>query len=318
MKITIVGAENRLPGSWTGPRIWWGVNSLGASRGESRSSVSPLPKTANRMVGSARPGLEVEAEAARYGHERERPQRPRTKQDRGERKGDSLVPGRQAQQQQQQVTRKSVSEESDSFLGFDRPSVPGGKPAVFLDRDGTIIEHVHYLSEVEQVRLLPGAAEAIGRLRAAGFACVVVTNQSAVGRGFITEEQLGLIHDEMNRQLAAAGTAVDAIEFCPQTPGSNDKSQVEHLDRKPGPGMLFRATSALGLDLDVSWMIGDMLSDVLAGVNAGCRGSILVETGKGLDEADKAKAASTDFHMTEDLTAAADLILETHALASGN
>ena len=102
----------------------------------------------------------------------------------------------------------------------ERPSVPGGRPAVFLDRDGTIIEHVHYLSDVLQVRLLPGAAKAIERLRAAGFACVVVTNQSAIGRGMITEAELDLIHDEMNRQLAAMGTAVDAIEFCPRLPGA--------------------------------------------------------------------------------------------------
>lgn len=204
-----------------------------------------------------------------------------------------------------QIDRNPARSFSDA--PFARPSVPGGKPAVFLDRDGTIIEHVHYLSDVRQVRLLPGAAEAIGRLRAAGFACVVVTNQSAVGRGMITEAQLGLIHDEMSRQLADAGAAVDAIEFCPEAPAIADRSRIEHIDRKPGPGMLFRATHALGLDLDASWMIGDMLSDVLAGVNAGCRGSILVQTGKGLDEAEKEAAAG--FHITEDLTAAADLIL---------
>ncbi|SIN67794.1 D-glycero-D-manno-heptose 1,7-bisphosphate phosphatase [Singulisphaera sp. GP187] len=196
---------------------------------------------------------------------------------------------------------------------FERPSVPGGQPAVFLDRDGTIIEHVHYLSDVLQVRLLPGAAQAIERLRAAGYACVVVTNQSAIGRGMITEAQLGLIHDEMNRQLAAAGTAVDAIEFCPATPGSADRSLIEHIDRKPGPGMLFRATAALGLDLDASWMIGDMLSDVLAGVNAGCRGSILVQTGKGLDQAEKENETVAAYHVTEDLTTAADLILNSDA-----
>lgn len=188
-----------------------------------------------------------------------------------------------------------------------RPSFPGGKPAVFLDRDGTIIEHVHYLSDPLQVRLLPGAAEAIGRLRAAGYACVVVTNQSAIGRGIITEAELGMIHDEMNRQLAAAGTAVDAIEFCPVVPARDDLTVVDHFDRKPGPGMLFRATTRLGLDLDDSWMIGDMLSDVLAGVNARCRGNILVRTGKRLDEMPPPMAHI--YHVLDDLTSAADLIL---------
>ncbi|WP_406699042.1 HAD family hydrolase [Singulisphaera sp. Ch08] len=215
--------------------------------------------------------------------------------------------GEQAPKAQQNIPA------SQGAVRFERPTVPGGKPAVFLDRDGTIIEHVHYLSDVLKVRLLPGAAEAIGRLRAAGFACVVVTNQSAIGRGMITEGQLDLIHDEMNRQLAAAGTAVDAIEFCPETPGSDDRSLIEHIDRKPGPGMLFRATAALGLDLDASWMIGDMLSDILAGVNAGCRGSILVQTGKGLDEAEKETANA--YHVTADLPAAADLILGFDAMS---
>lgn len=190
-----------------------------------------------------------------------------------------------------------------------RPSLPAGRPAVFLDRDGTIIEHVHYLSDPREVRLLPGAAAAIGRLRAAGYACVVVTNQSAVGRGLITEAQLEVIHDEMNRQLAAAGTSVDGIEFCPETPRSRDLTTVDHLDRKPGPGMLFRATVALGLNLDASWMVGDMLSDVLAGLNAGCRGSILVKTGKAFDARNVADAAKLGFHIKDDLTAAADLIL---------
>ena len=77
---------------------------------------------------------------------------------------------------------------------------------MFLDRDGTLIEQVHYLSDPDRVRLLPGAADALRRLRAAGFACVVVTNQSAIGRGMLTEERLRQIHDEMNRQLEAEGS----------------------------------------------------------------------------------------------------------------
>ncbi len=163
-----------------------------------------------------------------------------------------------------------------------RPGRAGGRPAAFLDRDGTIIEHVHYLTDPRDVRLLPGAAGAIRRLREAGYACVVVTNQSAIGRGMLTEAgAVQLIHDEMNRQLAAEGVAVDAIEFCPDLPSGSDRTAVESLDRKPGPGMLFRAAEELGLDLDASWMVGDLVSDVLAGINAGCRGSILVRTGPG-------------------------------------
>jgi len=196
------------------------------------------------------------------------------------------------------------------MMGHERPSNPGGRPAVFLDRDGTIIEHVHYLADPTKVRLLPGAAEAIRQLRAEGFACVVVTNQSAVGRGMITEDQLAQIHVEMNRQLEAEGTAVDAIEYCPLAPTIDNQTQVEFADRKPGPGMLFRAAREHELDLDASWMIGDMLSDVLAGFNAGCQGSLLVRTGKTREPIKHTfEQSATAFHEVDDLVEAARLIL---------
>lgn len=188
-----------------------------------------------------------------------------------------------------------------------RPTRPGGRPAVFLDRDGTIIEHIHYLADPRDVRLVPGASEAIRKLRDAGFACVVVTNQSAIGRGMLTEDGLALVHDELKRQLAAQGTAVDAIYHCPEAPVGDDRAAIEHEDRKPGPGMLFRAAEGLGLDLDASWMVGDMVSDVLAGMNACCRGNILVRSGKKLSAAETGPGVG--YHVRDDLAAAADLIL---------
>jgi histidinol-phosphate phosphatase family protein len=148
-------------------------------------------------------------------------------------------------------------------------------PAVFLDRDGTVIAHVHYLSNPAQVRLLPGAAKAIARLHRAGYSCVVVTNQSAIGRGIITEARLHEIHAEMNRQLAEQGAALDAIYYCPEVPRSDDRTIVEIPSRKPGPGMLRQAAVDLGLELANSWMIGDLISDVIAGLNAGCRSILL-------------------------------------------
>lgn len=156
------------------------------------------------------------------------------------------------------------------------------RPAVFLDRDGTIIAHVHYLSEPGQVRLLEGAAEALRRLRAAGYGCVVVTNQSGIGRGMYTEAQLDAVHARLSELLEAEGTAIDGYYHCPVVPTSEDPTHIDHPDRKPAPGMLLRAAEELGLDLSASWMIGDMVSDALAGQNAGCKGSILVKTGKAL------------------------------------
>ena len=182
----------------------------------------------------------------------------------------------------------------------------GTRPAVFLDRDGTVIEQVHYLSDPGKVRLLPDSGPSLRRLRAAGYAPVVITNQSAIGRGMITVEQYGLVNDEMTRQLADEGVTLDGIYYCPEVPTVDDRTVVTHGDRKPGPGMLIRASKDLGLDLASSWMIGDMVSDALAGINAGCKGSLIVETGKGLDE-DEARAGA--YRVVPSLSAAADVIL---------
>jgi D-glycero-D-manno-heptose 1,7-bisphosphate phosphatase len=180
------------------------------------------------------------------------------------------------------------------------------RPAVFLDRDGTIIEHVPYLSDPAEVRLLPGAAAALVRLRRAGFARVLVTNQSAIGRGMLTVERLEEIHTELERQLAAEGATIDAIYHCPVAPAGDDRTVVECPDRKPGPGMLLRAVADLELDLEASWMVGDLISDVLAGLNAGCR-SILLQSGQ--TTATEAAAVAGRSLVATDLAAAADEIL---------
>jgi D-glycero-D-manno-heptose 1,7-bisphosphate phosphatase len=153
-------------------------------------------------------------------------------------------------------------------------------PAVFLDRDGTLIDLVHHLTDPAQVRLIPGAGGAVRALRDAGYRVVVVTNQSVVGRGMLTEEGLAAVHAEMARQLAAEGAAVDAVYFCPLAPVQKDPTVVEHPMRKPGPGMLWLAATEMGLALARSWMVGDTVSDMLAGRAAGCR-TVLVRTGYG-------------------------------------
>ena len=163
------------------------------------------------------------------------------------------------------------------------------------------------MSEPDKVKLLPDAGPALRRFRDAGFALVAITNQSAIGRGMITVEKYQLVNDEMNRQLAAEGVTLDEIYYCPEVPSGEDRTSITHGDRKPGPGMLLRAADALGLDLSRSYMIGDMISDVLAGINAGCRGSYLVETGKKLAE-DEAKVVP-GLTVLPHLSAAADVIL---------
>lgn len=180
------------------------------------------------------------------------------------------------------------------------------RPAVFLDRDGTLIEHVHYLTDPDDVRLVEGGADAVRRLQERGYACVVVTNQSAVGRGMLDLEGLERVHAVMQAQLAEHGVELDGLYFCTVKPEVTDPMVVEHPDRKPGPGMLERAARELELDLASSWMVGDSISDLLAGVNGGCVGSILVLTGTG-ERVDRTHAAVQ--HVVADLAAAADLIL---------
>jgi D-glycero-D-manno-heptose 1,7-bisphosphate phosphatase len=174
------------------------------------------------------------------------------------------------------------------------------RPAVFLDRDGTLNVDRCYLTSPDQLQLLPGVAEALRMFRSAGFACVVVTNQSAVGRGLMTEADLVDVNAELTRQLAEVGVTLDAIYAC--TAGPSD-----HPDRKPAPGMLLRAAADLQLDLGASWMIGDTLRDMLAGQNAGCRGCIMVRTGQPRDETELGRAKP--FVIVDDLLAAARHIL---------
>ncbi|MGC9454923.1 MAG: HAD-IIIA family hydrolase [Phycisphaerae bacterium] len=144
--------------------------------------------------------------------------------------------------------------------------------AVFLDRDDTIIEDPGYLSDPADVKLLPGADLAIKSLRQAGYKVIVVTNQSGIARGLLTEQRLEEIHDELRRQLDERGASVDAIYFCPYLPDAPiDKYAVDSDLRKPKPGMLLKAAEEMDLDLHNSWAIGDSPRDVEAGRRAGCR-----------------------------------------------
>jgi D-glycero-D-manno-heptose 1,7-bisphosphate phosphatase len=157
----------------------------------------------------------------------------------------------------------------------------GTEPAVFLDRDGVIIEEVNYLAHPDQVRLIPGAAAAIARLNRRGVPVVVVTNQAGVARGFFPEERVGEVHLRLSALLAAGGASVDRFYHCPHHPSAGVGSyRVECDCRKPRPGMLRRAARELGLDLRASCLIGDKVSDLEAGARAGCR-TILVRTGHG-------------------------------------
>lgn len=151
------------------------------------------------------------------------------------------------------------------------------RPGVFLDRDGTIAEEVGYLNHESRFRLLPGTAEAIGRLNEARLPVIVVTNQSGVGRGYFPESLVQTVHELMRKQLAAAGAHVDAIYYCPHT--SADACEC----RKPKTGMLEKAAKEHGIELARSFVVGDRYGDVELARRAGAC-SILVRTGYGEGE----------------------------------
>ena len=137
---------------------------------------------------------------------------------------------------------------------------------------------------------------------------MIVTNQSGIGRGILSENDLARIHEQMCYEFAQFGAQFDAIYFCPVVPSVADRMTVEDTYRKPGPGMLLAAADQLGLDLARSWMIGDTISDVLAGRNAGCRGAILLKSGLPLKPVEAEIAA--EFPCTDSVSDAADMILQ--------
>lgn len=148
------------------------------------------------------------------------------------------------------------------------------RPAVFLDRDGTLNEAVGYLNHPSRFRLFPWSVEAIRAIRDEGYLAILTTNQSGIGRGLIAEETLAAVHGELRRILEEAGAPLDGIYCCPHRP--QDRCEC----RKPKPGLLRRAASELGVDLARSWMIGDSLSDLEAAWSVGARAA-LVRTGYG-------------------------------------
>jgi len=183
-----------------------------------------------------------------------------------------------------------------------------GNPAVFLDRDGTINEEKDYLWRIEDFSFIPGAPEAIRRLREAGYRVIVVTNQSGVARGYFSREDVDRLHQHIQRELANVGTAVDAFYLCPHHPEKGQGEFKADCDcRKGRPGMLLQAAADHGIDLAASWMIGDKRADLEAGRAAGCR-SLLVRTGYGLAEQSKGTGELAEA-VVDDLSAAADYIL---------
>jgi len=149
--------------------------------------------------------------------------------------------------------------------------------AVFLDRDGTIIEEKDYLRDPAQVAIFPGATEALKRLQDASFKLFIVSNQSGVGRGYFTLADVNRVNERLVELLACAGVRFERIYIAPEAPEQLSRG------RKPSPQFLFDARDEFGIDLSQSYMIGDKLIDLECGWNAGVKESILVRTGYGAE-----------------------------------
>jgi D-glycero-D-manno-heptose 1,7-bisphosphate phosphatase len=160
------------------------------------------------------------------------------------------------------------------------------RPAVFIDRDGTLIEERGYVDRLELLTVFPWSSDALRLLRRAGFATVVITNQSAIGRGVIDEPFLAAVHRELSARLAPGGGIIDRYYFCPHLADAPIERYRQACNcRKPGPGMIQQACADLDLDPLRSVMVGDRWLDVACGRAAGTR-AVLVKTGHGGREAD--------------------------------
>lgn len=182
--------------------------------------------------------------------------------------------------------------------------------AVFLDRDGTIIEEVGYLKDVSGLRVLPRAAAAIRLLNEKGLPVIIATNQSGIARGYFTEGDLEKIHQHLQEELANEGAFIDAIYYCPHSPEEKNERDKGACDcRKPSPRMLEQAALDFGLELQSCYVVGDKLSDLELGATIGCK-TVLVLTGYGeqvMREMRESDARAD--HITEDLASAVGWIL---------
>jgi D,D-heptose 1,7-bisphosphate phosphatase len=207
--------------------------------------------------------------------------------------------------------------ESDYRLGLVHSSgAQGRRPAIFLDRDGTLNVERGYLRRPEELELLPGVGTALRSLRRAGFRLVVITNQPVVARGEASEADLALIHRRLEWELGTSGTFVDAIYVCPHHPDRGFPGERAHLKlvcdcRKPATGLVERASHELQIDVASSWMIGDQTVDIETAHRAGLR-SVLVQTGAAGGDG---RFPATPDYVAPDLGAAAETILAAKSAA---
>ena len=192
----------------------------------------------------------------------------------------------------------------NSILAIIKPQFAEMKPAVFLDRDGVLIEEKNYLHKPEEVDIFPGAGAALKKLCAAGFKLIIITNQSGIGRGYYTLADAERVNERVRADLARDGVHFEKIYIAPEAPDQPSRG------RKPSPQFLFDARDEFGLNLAESFMVGDKLIDLECGWNAGVKKSILVRTGYGAEEECKARETISRAAVVDDLKGMAEWILK--------
>ncbi|HEU4891763.1 MAG TPA: HAD family hydrolase [Vicinamibacterales bacterium] len=185
----------------------------------------------------------------------------------------------------------------------------GLRRAVFLDRDGTIIEEAGYPDRLDRILFYPFSVDAVRTLNAGGFVVVVVTNQSGIARGIVPEPFVGEAHEFISDRMRAGGARIDAFYYCRHHPGAIDPALRACDCRKPQPGLMRQAAADLGLDLSRSFVVGDRWKDLGAGQPDRIRG-VLVRTGVGLDQEQDAAERVPGSIIVDDLAAAAAWILQ--------
>jgi D-glycero-D-manno-heptose 1,7-bisphosphate phosphatase len=188
------------------------------------------------------------------------------------------------------------------------------RPAVFIDKDGTLVKDVPYNVDPARVELREGAIAGLACLHRAGFALVIVSNQSGVARGYFDEASLAPVWQAIAAPLAQRGVPIAGIYYCPHHPAGRVPRYTRACDcRKPQPGMLMRAARELDLDVTRSWMLGDILDDVEAGHRAGCR-SVLLDVGSETEW--RAGAHRVPDHIEKHFGRACEHIVAAHLLAT--
>jgi D-glycero-D-manno-heptose 1,7-bisphosphate phosphatase len=192
--------------------------------------------------------------------------------------------------------------------------LPHPLPALFVDRDGVIVEETNYLHRIDDVQVIAGSAQAIARVNAAGIPVVEVTNQAGVGRSYYTWREFEEVQAHIEAELAKHRAHLDGVWACGYHPDGVGALRADHWWRKPHPGMLHDAAETLSLDMQRSWMVGDKILDLEAGCAAGLTGLILVRTGYGATHEARLESVPLLPHqqlfVADDLSCAIDRLLK--------